>query len=268
MTKDYLTILTERERFNFKGWNARGQVAIFIIVGIVIAVAIILFFFLQKKLQVSTFEVENPQSFIRSCVRDAVAETETTLLANGGEVSPTHVISYFEKKYNYLCYQEDYYLGCYNTHPQLEKRVEEELLISTQDSVGNCFALLEEEYSSRGFLVTFGDLDYSIDLVPGSIDISLERSVVISRSDSSQEYLAFSFEVLSPLYDLIEVARLIINDESQFCNFEYTGYMLLYPQFSISRIDFEKSKLYDVMHRDSLKNFKFSVRSCAFPPGI
>ena len=260
--------LIERKKFEVKDRNVRGQVTIFILVGIVIVVAIILFFFLQKNFQVSTFEVENPQSFIRSCVTDTIIETEAVLLSNGGEISPTHAIPYFEETYNYLCYQEDYYLGCYNTHPQLEKSVEAQILMNTQDSVENCFTLLEEEYSSRGFLVTFGDLDYSIDLVPGSIDVSLERSVVISRGDSSQEYTIFSFEVLSPLYDLIEVARLIINDESQFCNFEYTGYMLLYPQFSISRIDFEKSKLYDVVHRDSSKNFKFSVRSCAFPPGI
>lgn len=248
--------------------NARGQVAIFVMVGIVIVVSILLFFFLQKKIDISTFEVENPQSFIRSCVTDSIEDSETILLANGGDIVPQHTIPYYDEKYNYLCYQADYYLQCYNTHPQLEKNVEAQLLQNTQEHVENCFNLLEEEYNSRGFSISSGDLDYSVDILPGSIDVLLFKNIVISRGDSSEEYRNFDFEVLSPIYDLIEISRLIVNDESQFCNFEYTGYMLLYPQYSISRIDFERSKLYNVEHRDSLKSFKFAVRSCAFPPGI
>jgi len=94
--------LIERKKFEVKDRNVRGQVTIFILVGIVIVVAIILFFFLQKNFQVSTFEVENPQSFIRSCVTDTIIETEAVLLSNGGEISPTHAIPYFEETYNYL----------------------------------------------------------------------------------------------------------------------------------------------------------------------
>jgi len=73
---------------------------------------------------------------------------------------------------------------------------------------------------------------------------------------------------LSSLYDLVETSANIVNGESQFCNFEYVGYMILYPRFDIRKVDFEKSKIYWVMNRETGEEFRFAVRSCAFPPGI
>jgi len=69
-------------------------------------------------------------------------------------------------------------------------------------------------------------------------------------------------------FDLVRVARVIVNSESQFCHFEYNGYMLLYPEYDIRRIDYQDSKIYRVIDRRTGSEFKFAVRSCAFAPGI
>jgi len=67
---------------------------------------------------------------------------------------------------------------------------------------------------------------------------------------------------------LVRIARDVVNSESQYCNFEYNGYMLLYPKYDIRRIDYSDSKIYRLIDRLSGDEFRFAVRSCAFAPGI
>jgi len=107
-----------------------------------------------------------------------------------------------------------------------------------------------------------------IDLLPGKVDIKLSKDVVIEREGSSQRFEDFGSSVPSSIYDLVRVARDIVNSETQYCNFEYNGYMLLYPQYDIRRIDYDGSKIYRVIDRRTGAEFKFAVRSCAFAPGI
>ena len=100
------------------------------------------------------------------------------------------------------------------------------------------------------------------------VRINLDRDVEISDEAGARTFDDFGLEVRSPIYDLVRVSREIVNSESQFCYFEYNGYMLLYPQYEIRRIDYSDSKIYRLIDRASGSEFRFAVRSCAFAPGI
>ena len=78
----------------------------------------------------------------------------------------------------------------------------------------------------------------------------------------------FDETVLSPSNELVKISRDVVNSESKFCNFEYNGYMILYPDYNIKRMDYYGSKLYSVIDRKTNTEFKFAVRSCAYPPGM
>jgi len=119
-----------------------------------------------------------------------------------------------------------------------------------------------------GFDVESGVMRFSVDLLPGYVKIDLLKQVDISGDTGTQSFEDFGVEVVSPIYNLVEVARDVVNSESQFCNFEYNGYMLLYPQYDIRRIDYVDSKIYRLIDRRSGDEFRFAVRSCAFAPGI
>ena len=246
----------------------RGQVTIFIIIAILIVAGILVAMWLLGRSDVDAPGEMSPTEFVQSCARGVVEDSVEKILANGGEVVPTQSIMYQGEAYNYLCYQGDYYFGCYNIHPMLEEQVEAEIDRDTRDEVLRCFGRLEEDYISKGYNFDGGNGSYSLDLLPGEVRLNLKMDVEISRDGTAQSFRDFDTRVSSPIYDLVRVAREIVNSESQFCHFEYNGYMLLYPKFNIQRWDYVDSKLYRVIDRATGDEFKFAVRSCAYPPGI
>ncbi len=246
----------------------RAQVTIFIILAIIIVVAIIGTIFFMGGRSVDAPVNADPSQIIEKCVRDAVEKSVWKMLANGGQRFPSQAIMYQGSEYNYLCYQADFYQGCYNVHPMLEYLVESEIREDTLAGVQDCFNSMREDFEGRGFDVSGGSANYSIDLLPGSVEINLKKKISLVRGESSQSFEDFDTKILSPIYELIKIARDVVNSESQYCNFEYNGYMLLYPKYDIERIDYGGSKIYRLIDRRSGMEFRFAVRSCAFAPGI
>jgi len=246
----------------------KGQVTIFIIVGVVIVVGILGSIIFMGQVDVETPADLGPQAFIDKCVRDVVEESAEKMLRNGGEILPTRAIAYQGEEWNYLCYQADFYQGCYNIHPMLEMQIEREIVTDTEAAVQDCFDTMREDFENRGFDVGGGPTEYLINLLPGYVEINLAKKVDVSRDGASQSFEDFGARVVSPIYELVQIARDVVNSESQFCNFEYNGYMLLYPKYDIRRIDYSDSKIYRLIDRASGAELRFAVRSCAFAPGV
>jgi len=248
--------------------NKRGQLTIFIIVAILIVVGIVAAFWLMGRSDIEAPADLNPKQFIQKCVRDAVEDSVEKMLENGGQRVPSQAISYQGHEWNYLCYQADFYQSCYNLHPMLEFLIENEIKEDMKGAVQECFDSMREDFESKGFDVSGGATTYSIDLLPGNVEINLEKKIDVVRGDSSQSFEDFDTQIMSPIYELVRIAREVVNSESQFCHFEYNGYMLLYPDYDIRRIDYSDSKIYRLIDRRTGAEFKFAVRSCAFAPGI
>ncbi|MCR4284546.1 MAG: hypothetical protein NUV97_00695 [archaeon] len=248
--------------------NNRGQVTIFIIVAVVLVAGILGVVFLGGEKEVKTPQEVSPGQFIKSCVTEAIEEKVDIILGYGGKLDPQKTILYEGDKYNYLCYQADYYLPCYNLQPMIESSVEAEIKASTEEQVRNCFNMLKEDYEDRGFTVEGNETEYFIDLLPGSINIQLRKNVEISKEGTSQRFENFDIKILSSLYNLIGVTRDIVNAESEYCYFEYGGYMMLYPELDIKQVNYKGSRLYSVENRKTKEKFKFAVRSCSPKPGI
>lgn len=248
--------------------KARGQITIFIILAIVIVTAIIaaLLFFGGTNIQAP--RDLSPREQVEKCVRDAVEVAEEKILEGGGVIQPTFYKLYGDEPYNYLCYQNKYYLRCVNQYPQFREIVEAQIMNDTQDDVQGCFESMENEYSSRGFDIQTSVYDYNLEIVPGRIDIELSKDMTFSDGETTESFSDFDTFMISPLNDLIDVTRDVVNQEALYCGFDYNSYMLLYPQFSIKRIFYDESRIYIVQHRRSGKTIKFAVRSCVFAPGI
>ncbi|MCD4770879.1 hypothetical protein K8R30_00505 [archaeon] len=250
------------------GVGTKGQVAIFFMVSIVIVAMILLSFLLLGETGVDRADNLDPRTIVRGCVSDLVKDSVDKMMRNGGEAVPSQAILYEGEEWNYLCYQADFYQGCYNIHPMLELRIESEIKEDISGGVESCFDRMRESFRDEGFDVEIGVMSFSVDLLPGYVKVDLSRQVDISGDMGTQSSKDFGIEVVSPIYDLVSVARDVVNSESQFCNFEYNGYMLLYPRYDIRRIDYSGSKIYRLIDRRSGDEFRFAVRSCAFAPGI
>jgi len=242
-------------------------VAIFIIVGLMIVVSILTFMFLMRDGgDVLAPSDMGPRDFIVDCVGDIVADSAVQIMRNGGEVFPSSHVMYEGEIWNYLCYTEEYHVGCHNIHPILEMQIEKEIEQDTANGVQGCFNLMKEDHESKGFSVSGGVSEYSIDLVSGYIRINLKKDIEISSSTGNSRFVDFNEEIISPAYELIQVVRRVVNDESVFCDFEYNAYMMIYPRYHIWRTDYRNNKIYSVTDRVSGEEFKFAVRSCPYPP--
>jgi hypothetical protein len=248
--------------------NRRGQVTIFIILAIVIVAAIIASIIFMGRVDTETPANLGPRAFIDKCIKDSVKPSIEKMLRNGGEILPTQAIAYQGEEWNYLCYQADFYQGCYNIHPMLEMQIEQEIVRDTVDEIRDCFDSVRNDFEDRGFDVDGGETFYSINLLPGYVEINLAKRINVVKDDAAQSFEEFDTRIISPIYELIQIARDVVNSESQYCHFEYNGYMLLYPKYDIRRIDYSDSKIYRLIDRRSGAEFKFAVRSCAFAPGI
>jgi hypothetical protein len=247
--------------------NKKAQVTIFIILAVIIvAIVVILFIFLRPEKQEPA--LLNPRNTVQKCAAETIEKTLSKILDTGGVLSPQNKLQYNSHNYTYLCYQGDFYLPCYNLYPMLNQRIEEQLRDDTRNDIQNCFNYLREDFEKEGFSVSGGPTNYSIELLPGMIRVNLNKKIDISKGQAAQSFQKFDTEINSPLYELTRIVSEIVNSESQYCNFEYNGYMLLYPDYKITRIDYDGSKIYEVIDKTSGKKIKFAVRSCAFPPGL
>lgn len=251
-----------------RNMNKKGQVTIFIIVSILIIAGLIAALWFLGKFSMQEKEKLTPRTFVQKCVRDAVFPSVEAVLQGGGRVNPDFYKLHEGKKYNYLCYAKNYYESCVNHYPQLKEIVEQEIKSASRKKVQQCFSQMEEEWKSRGFSVESDVMDFEIILVPKRVVIKLSKNMRFVKGDDSQSFNEFDTAVLSPLYDLVYVAREIVNQESEYCNFEYGGFMAFYPNYNIKKIDYDESKIYKIIDRSSGNEFKFAVRSCALPPGI
>lgn len=248
--------------------NRRGQLTIFIILAIVIVVGIILFFVLRGRYSVQTRETLGIEGEIEKCVGDVVGESVEKVLRGGGLIEPELLIMYKDEKYNYLCYQLNYYKGCVNQYPLLNRIVVEQIMEDSELEVKRCLSNVERDLEAKGWSVSSGGFGWNVEVVPGRVLVSIEKKMDIRKGESSQSFEKFDAQVLSPLHGLVLLAHEIVNQESQYCHFEYVGFMLLYPDYDIKRIDYTDSKIYILEDRRSGKVFKFAVRSCALPPGM
>ena len=248
--------------------NIRGQLTIFIIAAIMIAVAIVAIFFFYGDVIIQSPDKSNPQKFIDECAKKAVEPSIKKVLENGGLLNPVLKISYYSENYTYLCYQNNYYLSCVNQMPNIKDVIEKQIKQDSENRIKECFDSLIQELENKNYAVTEGALIYSINLAPKTVILNINKQFDISKQDQgSQSFVNFNVRLMSPLYDLSMVAREIVNQESQYCNFEYNGFMLLYPEYDIKRISYGESRIYKLVDRRTGKEFKFAVRSCAFPPG-
>ena len=261
------------KRLNKKGndkflTNKKAQVTIFIIFALIIVVIIAILFMVIRGPPAEAVDEENPQAFIESCTKAAVEEAVEKVLDGGGRINPELYKDYLGEKYNYLCYQKNYYLTCINSHPMLKSIMESEIKADSEPKIKNCFILLKQELEKSNDVVFEEGIDYNIELSPKQVLAKIDKDIEITKGERSTKVDSFKVSIVSPLYDLGMIAREVVNQEAQYCNFEYNGFMLLYPQYDIKRIDYDESKVYKITDRNSDKLFKFAIRSCAFPPGL
>ena len=255
--------------------NKRGQLTIFVILGILIlATAIILILISfekgeeEKNKLINTNQKTDVELFIEDCVKIAVDESITKILKHGGEKEKREpFLTHNFEEINYLCHTTDYSTNCINLEPLLIQNVQKEIVEDSKEDVKSCFNKLENLYST--FEITEGELSYEFTLSPEKAKISLKKELKIEKDNEELLYEDFSFEFSSPLDTFLTITTEIINLEAtckcfeENCAENYFSLNRFYRDFVTTReVTSTGEKVYTIKYLGKDKQFDFAVRNC------
>ncbi len=259
-----------------KGNNRkRGQVAIWIILGIILAGAIALLFVFDKVPKLPIPRTTTPfemQPFLDSCTRNAVEEAVNIMLPQGGFLSPENAIVFEGKKVEYLCDYVGYYDPCISQHPLLLNDIKEEIKRHLTSELDSCFDKIKDETERRkGQIIFDNNLPPKVDVGLGEdkVILDIEKELTLTKNNETKRFKDFHVVLQSPIYNLASVAAEISNQEAKYCYFEYVGYSIIYPRYNINKyVLSDSTKIYSINDVESGKEMLIAIKSCPLPSGL
>ncbi|MBU1245706.1 MAG: hypothetical protein ABIJ20_01340 [Nanoarchaeota archaeon] len=201
--------------------NKRGQVTIFVILGIVILFLIFLVTVFKDTLLESKFgtqtnddlvstQVESIREHVEGCIEEQGYEVISALGKQGGSLNPGLSKYWYGDDISYLCYTEQYG-PCYNMVPFLTSHMEDEITDYVSENLINCVNF--SSWEARGYEVSAGSYRVETTIGDENVIILVDYPITISRGDSVLEENRFSKNFDVPLGKLARVADMIVNKE-------------------------------------------------------
>jgi len=248
--------------------NNRGQVTIFIIIGIVIIVAGVLIYMFYPQIQAGLGLAEiNPEAFIQNCLEEEIKSNVEKISLQGGSLNPENYIMYDNDKLEYLCYSSEYYKTCVVQQPMLKQHVESEIKNGIKEEINVCFNSMQENFQKRGYNVNVRRGAESVELLPKRVVVNFDYSVTLTKGDTTT-YDSFDVVLNNNLFELISIANSIIEWEATYGDAETTTYMNYYHDLSVEKPYKEQDgTIYIITDRNNGNKFQFASRSIIWPPG-
>ena len=202
-------------------------------------------------------------------IEEKIIEAVNLISSRGGYVSNPLNVSLVEGDISYLCYNLNYYLPCINQEPMLINHLEDEVKNYVGRGVRDCVDNFVLSLEEQGYIVDLKYNDFEIEILSGKVEVDIDAEIVYSKSGEQLKIEGVHSVVKSKFYNNAVIVQEIVSQEARYCNFEFLGFMLLYPEYDIDKFRTEDgSVVYWVKERESEEEFKFAVRSCAIPPGL
>lgn len=245
--------------------NKRGQVTLFIIIGIIIVVtALLIFLFRPKITATASFNAENPSAFVHSCLEEKIDSTLNQIYLSGGVLGADHTYNYRNDELTYLCYTNKYYTPCQVEQPLLEYIILRDLENEIKGTVEQCFDDLKENYEGKGYTVNLKKGNTEIKLLLEKIEFSFPNyEITVTKQDSST-YNDFKFSKKSDLFNVLQITNEIILDEINEGDADTLKYMNSFKDLKVEKKKQEGgTTVYIITNRNTQNKFQFAVRSDA-----
>ncbi|MFA5258524.1 MAG: hypothetical protein WC979_04295 [Candidatus Pacearchaeota archaeon] len=256
-------MINKKESFLYR----KAQISVFIILAILIAIVLIVFFVNRGGLT-SIIGGESPISQIEKCMQDNVKEGLGILSSQGGDLEPKNYYLYQNDKVAYLCYTEEYYKPCVMQKPLLKQSIEDELKNYLEPTMNRCLESVKSSFERKGYSLTYKNPEITVQIIPENIVINSNVQLTVSK-ENTESYQNIKTSISSSMYGFIMTSSSISNWEARYGDSETLAYMLYYPSLKVEKkIRSDGSRIYILTDRNSLEQFKFAIRSMAFPSGI
>jgi hypothetical protein len=247
--------------------KSKGQVTIFLIIGILIVISAFLIYYFYPQIKMNfTGQPINPSSYLQSCIEEDLKNNLETISIQGGSVNPEHYLLYKNEKIEYLCYTNEYYKTCVMQQPLLKRNVEKEIANSIAIKADECLSSLVETYEKSGYEVNRDTGKITIELLPKRVVLDFNTTLTLNK-ENTQRYTNLKISTMNNLYELVSIASSILNFETSYGDSETTIYMNYYHDLKVEKIkQGEGSKVYILTDRNNGNKFQFATRSLVWPP--
>jgi hypothetical protein len=257
-------------------FSKKGQVTVFIIVAVILAAIIGVFFIFNSTNLINVgFRGEaSTNAFFQSCLDERIQSAVNDLSKRGGSFGDLPVVEFRfagEEYTNitYLCYNQGAYTPCVNQVGLLMPHMEGEIKNQVESDTRDCFDSMVENFRGQGYEVSPSSKfnDFKVILSPNFVTVQTDSELTLTRSDETTTEQNFKADYRTGFYDTLLVAQEIINQETISCYFDVHGFSLLYPRFDIKRLDIDNllGSMYVVENTESDESFRFAIRSCIIP---
>ena len=194
----------------------RGQITVFMIVGILILLIVALTLFFTRNISEEEQDLELSESapietgalkmFVESCLRKTSYDAIYYNYINGGFYKPQFITLYNQWAVPYYYYLGDGYIP-------LETQIEEGLQQYIENNILYC---LNNFTDIKDFNTVVKDLPLAkVNIKQNQVDFSLNLPLEVSRGDTIKEISQFSVELEVPLKEVNEILISIINEQEK-----------------------------------------------------
>lgn len=260
-------------------FQKRGQMTVFIIVGVLVVSGIALFFLYRTNLlpEIGGRQETNVNAFLNSCLEEKTKEAVKELSLRGGDLNPSPYLKFMftdegiYRSISYLCYTQNNFGPCVVQKPTILLDMQDGIKNYISDDFESCFQEMLSDFEKQGFDASSdsGLGNFEVKLMPKKILIQTDSEVTLTKSGETTMQKDFQAVVPSRIYEIVSLVQEIINAEAQFCHFDDTGFEIAYPEFKIEKFTVESGvRIYTLENKESGEKFRFAVKSCATPPGF
>ena len=253
----------------------RGQIAIWVVVGILIVVGIVFAFIFSGNRGVPdagiTRGINDVESFMQRCTSEFIEGTADSMLPQGGFARPRNSANFDGLEIEYLCENVGFYEPCIQQHPGLLREMEREIADTAKEKIEDCMVDMKSEFESRGATVKYVDgiPEVQVRLREDNIKITYQEKTSVTIEDVERVFDSVEFGVKHPAYNLASIALEIAGQEASFCYFEYVGYSILYPRYEIRLYTkSDSTRIYKIKDKQSDKEMNIAIRGCALAGGL
>ena len=267
--KDYIYNHAKKDVKRGKIIFRRGQLTPFVILALII-VGVIFIFMFRDQINNSVSGMIggfSSQGFMKKCIEQGLREDINLLGKQGGysDIEGVGNILFNGEKYAYLCYTSEKYLTCVVQQPLIKQNFENSLKKLAEPKAEACVEKLKEEYRKRGYSVKSDISKAEVELNPGAVEIVFDSSLSATKGDVTEKFEKLEIKLESEMYDLLYIAKSIIDFESTFGDSETTLYMQYYPDLKIEKTKLsEGTTIYKVSNVITKEEFRFASRSLAW----
>jgi hypothetical protein len=254
-------------------FSKRGQLAIFVIFGVLIVVGIIaLFMALPPPNILDDSSPKDPMQEIKPCIANSLEEVLPNYLETGFYANPLQYVHYETKNIAYHCFTLAKRQICSRNDAQSKLRIETELKNNISGKVESCFDKFK--IANPALDIKIGPTELAIEILPGKINIRTKKNLAISKNEElPREYDRFDVSINSPLWDFIILSNEIINQEvscdcpKESCTADLVEMMRNNRDYKITVfIGSRDEKVYTIENFLTGEKLNFGVKNCDKTP--